>query len=392
MPSLPSCAQGLTAGPFFSTPEQRLALARERFFGAGERPTGLLPEPVLASWSRCLGAGRDPATWPGMVELSVLRLDSARRQARALCLAAQGPLRELAGALQASPVAIGLTDARGIVLQTAGAVAASPGLSGVPGLRAGADWSEAAQGTNAVALALAQGSALQVRRGEHFYEAWVDCHDAAAPVLDVRGQVVGTVLLMTQAPAFGFDPVAVVSQYASAIENQLLRQQADVDGLLEFQTSPDLLGTPLAALLGVDAQGQVCWLNGVARRLTGWEGGPLPTVQGLLGEAASWPPTEGEVRPLCLPSGLTVWLRSSLRSPEPGATQTPPAPQAPGDEVPLTSPRLADASRALIDQTLAACGGNVSLAAKRLGISRGRIYRHLQALDKTPATAERNPS
>jgi hypothetical protein len=58
------------------------------------------------------------------------------------------------------------------------------------------------------------------------------------------------VLLMTQAPAFGFDPVAVVSQYASAIENQLLRQQADVDGLLEFQTSPDLLGTPLAALLG----------------------------------------------------------------------------------------------------------------------------------------------
>jgi transcriptional regulator of acetoin/glycerol metabolism len=122
-----------------------------------------------------------------MVELSVLRLDSARRQAGPVPGGA-GALRELAGALQASPVAIGLTDARGIVLQTAGAVAASSGLSGVPGLRAGADWSEAAQGTNAVALALAQGSALQVRRGEHFYEAWVDCHDAAAPVLDVRGR------------------------------------------------------------------------------------------------------------------------------------------------------------------------------------------------------------
>jgi len=349
-------------------------------------------EPVLASWGRCAGAGHDPAAWPGHVGLSALRLDSARRQARALCLAAHGPLQELAAALQASPAAIGLTDGRGVVLEAAGAEAWAPPSE--VGLRAGTDWSEAALGTNAVALALAQGSAIQVRRGEHFYEAWGQCQDAAAPVLDVRGQLVGTVLLMTQAPAFGFDPVAVVSQYASAIENQLLRQQADVDGLLEFQTSPDLLGTPLAALLGVDAQGQVIWLNGVARRLTGWEGGPMPSVQGLLGEAAGWPAIEGTVRPLCLPNGLTVWLRSSLRPPAAGALAPPPAQDPPDEETALASPRLADASRALIDQTLAACGGNVSLAAKRLGISRGRIYRHLQAQDRTavPATSERNPS
>ncbi|WP_022980157.1 helix-turn-helix domain-containing protein, partial [Ideonella sp. B508-1] len=339
-------------------------------------------------------AGRDPAAWPGRVALSGLRLDTARRQARALCLAAHGPLRELAAALQASPAAIGLTDGHGVVLEAAGAVVSAPGAMDAPGLHVGTDWSEAALGTNAVALALAQGSALQVRRAEHFYEAWAGCHGAAAPVLDVRGQVVGTLLLMTLAPAFGFDPVAVASQYASAIENQLLRQQADVDGLLEFQTSPDLLGTPLAALLGVDARGQVCWLNGVARRLTGWEGGALPTVQALLGEAVNWPATDGVIRPLCLPSGLTVWLRGSLRAPERAATPVIPRPEAADEEPLLASPRLADASRALIDQTLAACGGNVSLAAKRLGISRGRIYRHLQALDKplVPATAERNPS
>lgn len=395
MPSSPPCAQGLTAGPFFSTPEQRLTLARERFFGAGERPTGLVSEPVLASWGRCAGTGRDPAVWEGAVVPSALRLDSARRQARALCLAAHGPLQELAVALQASPAAIGLTDGRGIVIEVAGATVSPSAPLNEVGLRVGADWSEAALGTNAVALALALGSAIQVRRGEHFYEAWGACQDAAAPVLDVRGQVVGTVLLTTRAPAFGFDPVAVVGQYAAAIENQLLRQQADVDGLLEFQTSPDLLGTPLAALLGVDAQGRVMWLNGVARRLTGWEGGALPTVQGLLGEAVDGPVGEGAVRPLCLPSGLTVWLRSSLRAPATQALASPSAQDPPDGETALASPRLADATQALIDQTLAACGGNVSLAAKRLGISRGRIYRHLQAQDKTttvPATAERNPS
>src|SRR5450755_2375351 len=50
----------LPAHPFFSTPEQRLALARERFFEQGIRPSGLVGEAVIQSWSRCVQARRDP--------------------------------------------------------------------------------------------------------------------------------------------------------------------------------------------------------------------------------------------------------------------------------------------------------------------------------------------
>jgi len=39
---------------------------------------------------------------------------------------------------------------------------------------------------------------------------------------------------------------------------------------------------------------------------------------------------------------------------------------------------LRDTDRQLIAQTVRACGGNVSKAARALGISRGRIYRHLK--------------
>ena len=50
----------LPAQPFFTSPQQRAALARERFFDQGERPTGLVSEAVIQSWSRCFAARRDP--------------------------------------------------------------------------------------------------------------------------------------------------------------------------------------------------------------------------------------------------------------------------------------------------------------------------------------------
>ncbi|MDT4867247.1 Bacterial regulatory protein, Fis family [compost metagenome] len=61
--------------------------------------------------------------------------------------------------------------------------------------------------------------------------------------------------------------------------------------------------------------------------------------------------------------------------------ETPPLPPA---DLPDAAPRdapaaptLHHANRALIESTLAACGGNVSRAARQLGVSRGLLYRRL---------------
>jgi hypothetical protein len=50
----------LPSNPFYATRQDRVALARERYFERGERPSGLVSEPVLQSWTRCLGASRSP--------------------------------------------------------------------------------------------------------------------------------------------------------------------------------------------------------------------------------------------------------------------------------------------------------------------------------------------
>ena len=49
----------------------------------------------------------------------------------------------------------------------------------------------------------------------------------------------------------------------------------------------------------------------------------------------------------------------------------------------LTSGTLRDSDRHLVSHTVQACGGNVSKAARSLGVSRGLVYRHLKRTQQT---------
>ena len=91
-----------------------------------------------------------------------------------------------------------------------------------------------------------------------------------------------------------------------------------------------------------------------------------------------------------LPNGLNVWLAARMQARD-GAgplfqLQAPPRPEA--VRIPLAEPAAAtlrDNDRHLIVQTLQACEGNVSKAARKLGVSRGLIYRHLKQAKAEPA-------
>jgi len=55
---------------------------------------------------------------------------------------------------------------------------------------------------------------------------------------------------------------------------------------------------------------------------------------------------------------------------------------------PTDGASLADANQRVIDATLQAHGGNVSRAARALGVSRGLLYRRLKARSAVDASAE----
>lgn len=368
--------------PFAPTRTERAALARERFFEEGQRPTGLVDEAVLQSWQRCLAERRAPGEQLSVEPVSRLRLDTALRRTRKLREAAQGELQHLERALSATHCSILLLDPQGMIVY-----ASTPGATPSSGLiraiaRPGVDASERALGTNAPGLVLRTGRACVLDIGEHYFDQVAAMHCAAAPIRDIRGQIAGVLDLTVEHRGFGFDPGVLVGLHAAAMEQALLRAQSLHQTLVEIHVHPQALGTPGAGLLGIEEDGQVAWLDAAAERFTGARSGvageplfceavlglPLGPLRGLAGR--------NHPTPLALPNGLSLWLR--VRAPAglavaPQYESSEPPPSA--AEVPPAS--LADQDRALILQTLQACKGNVSETARRLGISRGRVYRCL---------------
>ena len=263
---------------FFSTPAQRAALARERFFEEGEQPTGLVNEAVLQSWSRCNAAGKRRRDRIEAEPLSALRTDAALRHSRLLRAAASPALAQLEQALVGTPSQLLLTNAQGVIVCT-GQRTPSAAESALPALaRLGMDLSEASLGTTAPGIVSATGKGCSVLANEHFNEAILGIQCAAAPIRGVDGQLAGVLDLSVEGRGFGFDAYALIASYARGIENRLLQLQSDDLLVLAFHADPALLGTPLEALAGIDGGGVVRWTNATAARLTGAQRG-LPALE-----------------------------------------------------------------------------------------------------------------
>ena len=374
--------------PFFSTPQQRLALARQRYFDEGVRPSGLLSEGLIQSWSRCVQAHRSPHENVAFNPVSTSRAHSALQRSRLLMSSAAGELSQLESTLAGTACTAILTDAQGVVvhaLRTAADAVLLP-LAG----RVGVDLAEEHVGTTAPGVTLRTGQASVVLGAEHFFGCLQVLYCAAAPIRDIHGQLAGVLDVSSESRPFGFDAAAVVNMYATTIENRLLRAQSVEHIVVHLQTAPSLLGTPMEGLAGLDAHGRIAWVNGAAARLLGLaypsSGTPAEAVLGLDLAALARLTRNQSASVHRLPNGLSVWLGARMQSNDgagslvslgaPG-TAKPPAPAS--EDGLAAAPTLRDNDRHLIQQTVQACGGNVSKAARTLGVSRGLIYRHLKA-------------
>jgi len=157
--------------------------------------------------------------------------------------------------------------------------------------------------------------------------------------------------------------------------------------VLRFQADPLLLGTPLQALAGVDGRGTLRWINEVGRRLLGLPAaGAAPgalaagALFGLDTAALLSCGAQQAAQPVRLANGLEVWLQSSLQLQRGAGAPPPPAVTAPPPPAQEPEPTLAEHDHRLVLETLQRCGGNVSRAARTLGVSRGLLYRRLAAL------------
>jgi transcriptional regulator of acetoin/glycerol metabolism len=401
MPQSPSrSAPGAPRQLFASTRAERVALARQQFFEEGLRPSGLVGEAVLQSWMRCTRAHTDRQRLVAFDAVTPSRLHATLNRNRELLEAARAELASMESSLAGTDSRVLLTDAQGVIVH----VTHNPSAAQQPILhktaRLGVNIAENVVGTTAPGIVACTGQACTVNGAEHYFEYLREMQCAAAPIRDVHGRLAAVLDVTVESRPFGFDAASMVALYATTIENRLLLAQSAGRLVLRFQASPALLGTPLEALAGVAADGNVAWLNTAAARLVGRLSPTGPRdVERLLGLDLATLLRLGRreaAQPVRLASGLGVWLQARLQGrdgvdfrhaigmagiadaaspPVIETTQPPAAPEAAtgGDGT------LRSHSRKLIEDTLAAHGGNISHAARQLRVSRGTLYRRLRS-------------
>ncbi|MGM0662392.1 MAG: GAF domain-containing protein [Pseudomonadota bacterium] len=290
--------------------------------------------PLAASWWRSMEHyGLDPASSgpPDLIEDRDLirRRDELGR----LLTVATPKLDQLFALVGATGCGVMLTDATGIVLDLRCTDADSATFHDW-GLHPGANWSEAREGTNGIGTCLAERRRVTIHRDDHFLvrNTVLSCMDA--PIFGTDGHVLAALDISSARvdETEGFNRVlsSAVSQYAQAIENCHFRSAFPKARII--MAGPD--GGDASALLAVDEDDLVIGATCSARRMFGLEPtGPIksrPTVD-LFGRGDG-------------PTGFEK------------------------------------AERAAVVRALVRADGNVSQAARVLGIGRSTLYRQMRRL------------
>jgi transcriptional regulator of acetoin/glycerol metabolism len=288
---------------------------------------------LAASWRRSLlKHGLDPSDARRPERLTLDEL-SQRRQAMDPFLRVAGPqLDQLFNLVGLSGCNVLLTDANGVVLDQRVNGADAEQFRDW-GLWQGAIWSEAAQGTNGIGTCLAEGRQVTIHRDEHFHtrNTAMSCMDA--PIWGPDGLLLAALDVSSaradQTERYNRLISAQVAQTARAIEAVFFRASFPEARIVVADDTPDA-----AVLLAVDKDDLAIGATRAARRALGLE-------------------REGAIRPR-------------------------PAADLLGRGDDLTG--FDKAERAAVARALARTDGNVSAAARALGIGRATLYRRMARL------------
>ncbi|MCK7610766.1 GAF domain-containing protein [Roseibium sediminicola] len=289
---------------------------------------------IAASWRRSIerhGLHPGEESAPSRVDGSQLR--QRRDRTGSLLQIAAPKLDQLFGLVGQSGCTVVLTDAEGVILDQR-CTAADQDAFEHWGLAQGTDWSEASVGTNGVGTCIAEERNVIVHRDEHFLARNVAMSCMDAPIYAPDGHIAGALDVSSarsdQTEAFNRLIAAMVAQTARQIEVDTFR--AAFSGSRIVYAEKD--STEAAMLLAVDADDIVIGATRGARKAFGL----------------------GAYGP------LTPMPASDLLGREDGPT---------GFE---------KAERAAVMRALARAKGNVSEAARGLGVGRATLYRRMKRL------------
>lgn len=289
---------------------------------------------LAASWRRSMMKhGLDPGDAARPERLSAAALADRRMAMERFLHVAAPQLDQLYTIVGLSGCNVLLTDAQGVVLDQRVSDGDAAQFRDW-GLWQGADWSEAAQGTNGIGTCLAEGRQITIHREEHFHTRNIGMSCMDAPIWGPDGRLIAALDVSSaradQTERFNRLIAAQVAQTARMIETVFFRASFPDARIVVAQDDT----TEAAMLLAVDKDDLAIGATRAARRALGLE-------------------REGMIRPR-------------------------PAADLLGRHDP--SDALDRAERAAVTRALARADGNISAAARALGVGRATLYRRMARL------------
>jgi len=362
--------------------QRRLVAVQGHYLESRWMPSAFDESALLRSWGRCQSAGLRPGQRIEFDTVGRARLAEIDDRYGRFAHAARPEMERLLQSFNQSDYAVLLASPDGVLIDALGHPDnQSPRLKTLA--RRGVDIAERRVGTTAPSVAAAEWRAHLVHADAHYCEDNRVFFCVAAPIEGPQGERVAVIDVTGCERVPQFDALGVVREAAVAIENLLFaagREQV----LVRFHHRPESIGTPAEAIVGVAADGLILSANRAALRYLNRTRAELraSSFDALFGRRFAPLLARGaaaRVVELHLLTGLAVHAvidtgaATDAAMPEaaPAATTLAAAPDA---AAPTT---MRDMEIEFIRQTLERCGGNMSKAARELGVSRNTIYRRL---------------
>lgn len=389
---------------------------------------------IQHSHERSQAFGLQPAQAPDLHRLSDAALQEVLHRNARLCTQALPVMEMLYEQLAHAQSMVVLSDASGTVLHALGDPSFLARAQRVA-LSPGARWAEADKGTNAIGTALMTESPTLVHGAEHYLRSMHFLTCSAAPIFDHKGALLGVLDVSGDRRSYHPHTLALASLAARLIESQWFADRFRQSPQLQMHGLAEGLGTLQEGLLALAEDGHVLGINRRGLDLLGSGTATLhrESVQSLFGLSMDqliaaaqhdqalpvqipmrneqalhtlylklrWPAQ----RLACwagagvgLAAGMSGGLSGSVSgfmpgsvpgSPIPGSSLGSPATAASSSALLNTAPPrasgmgmqpppLRETEALAIRDAIRAAGGNLSLAARQLGIGRSTLYRKLR--------------
>ena len=159
-----------------------------------------------------------------------------------------------------SEYSIMLTDRDGVILNYVG----DSGFSATArrsGFREGVMWSEREMGTNGMGTCLTEGHSVVIHRTDHFLAQNTQLTCCAAPIFDMRGELLAALDISGASSNPQSHTLALVDMAAQNVENRTLLSACKDLHLVRFHRCAEFVSTPGEGVLAFDEQGIVKGVN-----------------------------------------------------------------------------------------------------------------------------------